>query len=247
LGYYYREDFMTTSNRFPTSYTILAGLAGAVAWVTPYLILPFIPGFPPYESPPYKIHLTELTISFSVAGMVATCLFLMGLGVLPFSKSYPRPALSPTTIFAALVGMAVGGAFAALFGFGIGFSPMGYSMMASLDVLGKVLDKGPEPFLSIGLVIGTALAAIITSSFSGFTKQLAPAKYSPSRATLDMALKASGMALIGRVLVCSIEFSSFASYTAFGQSTIFFFLVLMAGGALFGALTWVFCSSLKAV
>ena len=238
---------MTTSNRFPTSYTILAGLAGAVAWAAPYLILPFIPRFPTYKSPPYQIALTEVTISYSVAGIIAGGLFLIGLRVLPINRErYSRPAFSSAIVLAALVGMAIGGAFASIFGFGVGFSQTGYSMMASLGVLGKALDKGPEPFLSIGLVIGTALAAIIICSFSGIMKQFALSKNSPVRITLEIALKASGMALIGRLLVYTIEFSSFATYTTFGQSIVFFFLVLMAGGALFGTLTWIFCSRLKA-
>ena len=243
---------MKPSNRFPSSYSFLAALAGAVAWCAPYLmlpfirILPFIPRFPTYKSPPYSIYLTDLTISYAAAGIFASSLFLIGLRVLPINRErYSRPALSFTIVLAALVGMAIGGAFASVFGFGIGFSQPGYSMMYSLGVLDKALNTGPEPFLSIGLVIGTALAAIIICSFSGILKPFALSKNSPTRITLEIALKASGMAIIGRLLVYTIEFSSFATYTTFGQSILFLFLVFIAGGALFGALTWIFCSSLK--
>jgi hypothetical protein len=231
-------------NRFPASYTLLAALCGAVAWSVPYLVLPFIPRFPTYESPPYQINLAPLTISFFDGGLIAAVLFLIGLRYLSIrEKSHPGVALSFNTVIAVIGGMAVGGAFASLFGFGIGYSEWGYSRLISLDWL----DKLPEPYLSIGLVLGAAIAAIIVLLFSGLPKQLGPANGLSALAAAGIVLKTSGTALIGRALFCSIEFSSFVKYTTVGSHPIFFLVVAMSSGALFGALAWVFCTNINAV
>jgi len=239
---------MTTSNRYPTSYTILAGLAGAIAWGLPYPLspfipyIPFMPNFPIYESPPFQVHLLEFIISYSLAGVIAGGLFLIGLRFLPINRErFSRPALSFTIVLSSLAGMAIGSAFAILFGLGISSSQMGYSLAISLGFFNNL----PDPYLSIGLVIGTALATIIICSFSGIVNHLESLKISPNRITLEISRKVSFRALIVRFIAYLIEYSSFAKYT-FGESIILFMLFQVAGGALFGILAWTFCSRLKA-
>jgi hypothetical protein len=239
---------MTANRRYPISYTLLAGLAGAIAWGLPYPIspflylIPFIPDFPMYESPPFQVPLAELTFSYALAGIIAGGLFLFGIRFLPVNRErFSRPSLSLAIALSTMAGLAIGGALAILVGLLIGSSHTGL-MLA--DSLGFGFASS-EPYLSIGWVLGTALATIIVSSFSGITKQLSSVNYSPIRFTLKIALRVSGITLLIRLIACFVEFSSFVTYTI-GNSIIIFILFQVVSGTFFGILTWTSCSKLKA-
>ena len=239
---------MTAHRQYPIRYTVLAGLAGAIAWGLPYPLspfihlIPFMPDFPVYASPPFQVPLGELTYSYAHAGIIASGLFLLGIRFLPINRErYSRPSLSLPIILSTMAGSAIGGALAILVGLLIGSSPTGLMLAYSL---GFGFASG-EPYLSIGWVLGTALATIIVNSFSGITKQLSSVNHSPIQLTLKIALSVSGITLLIRLIACFIEFSSFVTYT-FGDSIMVFMLFQVVSGVFFGLLTWNYCSRLKA-
>lgn len=239
---------MTTNRRYPLSYTFLAGLAGAIAWGLPYPIspflhlIPFMPDFPVYESSPFQVPLAELTFSYALAGIIAGSLLLLGIRMLPINRErYSRPSLSPAIVLSAMAGLAIGGAFAILVGLLMSSSHTGYMLAAFLGFgSGSV-----EPYLSIGWVLGTALAMIIFGSFSGIMNPLAAVNHSPIQLTFKFALKVSVITLLIRLITCFVEFSSFVTYTI-GDSIIIFILFQVVTGAFFGILAWLSCSKPKA-
>lgn len=221
--------------------TAIAAAAGAIAWMGPFLILPFVPQFPEFSFPPFKVPLIEVAISYSYAGLIASALFLVALRRLRSSREgTSRPDLTNRTISSALLGAAVGGMVAALFGLGLGFSLWTRSLFLPLGIL----DKGPEPHLSVGIALGAGLSAMIFFHASDFLPKASELLPSPAQAATRMAIKISLIALACRTLYCLIQFSSFAIYTSVGQSTAFFLLNLAATGALFAVWTWKSCSSL---
>ena len=239
---------MIANRRFPVSYTVLAGLAGAIAWGLPYPIspllshIPFMPEFPVYESPPVQIPLAKLTFSYALAGLIAGGLFLFGIRFLPVNrKRYSRPSLTLAIVLSTMAGLAIGGALAILVGLLISSSYTGKMLAESLGFGFASI----EPYLSIGWIFGTALATIIVSSFSGIMKQLTPANDSPNQITIHLALRVSIITLLIRSIACIIEFSSIVTYTI-GNSIIIFILFQVVSGTFFGIFTWISCSKLKA-
>jgi hypothetical protein len=239
---------MTAHRRYPIRYTLLAGLAGAIAWGLPYPIspflhlIPFMPDFPVYESLPFQVPLASLTFSYALAGIIAGGLFLFGIRFLPINRErYSHPALSLTLVISTMAGLAICGALAILVGLLAGSSPTGLMLADSLSFG----FASSEPYLSIGWVLGTALATIIVSSFSAIMNQFMSVNESPMQLTLKIALSISGITLLIRLIVCFIEFSSFVTYTI-GDSIIIFILFQVVSGVFFGILTWNYCSKLKA-
>lgn len=238
---------MTTNARYPKSYTILAGLAGAIAWGLPYPLDPlmqlfrFMPDFPMYESPPFQIPLAKLTFSYAVSGIIAGGLFLLGIRFLPINRNrYFRPSLSLAIVLSTLAGLAIGGMVAILIGLLIGTSHTGYMLAYRLGFgIGSI-----EPYLSVGWGLGTALATIIFFSFSGLMKEFASVSDSSIRLTLKTALNVSIITLLIRAITCFIEFSSIVTYTN-GNSIIIFILSQLVSGLFFGIITWVSCSKFK--
>ncbi|TLN15394.1 hypothetical protein FDZ74_08460, partial [bacterium] len=99
---------MVANSRHSARYTILAGLAGAIAWGLPYPIspflhlIPFMPDLPEYSSPPFQVPLAKLTLAYALSGIIAGGLFLWGIR----SKNREgvfRPSLSPGIILPTLV------------------------------------------------------------------------------------------------------------------------------------------------
>lgn len=234
---------MSLSNRFPASYAVLAAVAGAVAWSCPFLVKLFVPRFPPYLAPPYRINLVELAIAYAVAAALGAGLFLVGLRLLPARAGRSaRPVLSPAVVLASLAAAAIGGAFAGLFGYGLGFSLRFRSLLLSFGAASKVLDWGPEPLLSLGIIIGTGLGVAIVMG-------VLLRRMLPDRRSIHLigegVLRASAMALLSRLLIYQVEFSSIVTYSSFGKSPAFFLSLLAFGGALFGALAWSTCARLQ--
>jgi hypothetical protein len=241
---------MNINRQYPVSYTIVAGLAGAIAWGFPYLVDPFLqlirfmPDFPIYEVPPFQVPLAKLTFSYALTGIIAGSLFLAGIRFLPINrKRYSRPAFSLATALSILVGLAIGGASAILIGLLAGSSYIGWKLA---DSLGFGFLSG-EPYLSIGWVLGVALAAIIIVFFSGIIWQLTLGKDSPLERTLKIALDISGIALVIRGIVCflHVAYLSFASNSRDFPIGIFL-LFQVVSGAFFGVYIWKYCSRLKA-
>jgi hypothetical protein len=239
---------MTANRRYPISYTILAGLAGAIAWGLPYPIspflhlIPFMPDFPVYESPPFQVPLAELTFSYALSGLIAGGLFLFGIRFLSINRErYTRPSLSRAIVLSSMAGLAIGGALAILVGLLISSSHTGFMVAAFLG-----LGSGSiEPFLTVGWILGTALAAIIFGLFSGIMKPTAPVKDSPIQLTLRIVVRVSSITLLIRLIAYLVEFSSFFIYTI-GDSILVFIFFQAASGVFFGILTWIFCSKLIA-
>jgi len=230
------------------SYIILAGLAGAIAWGLPYPLapflhlIPFMPDFPVYKSPPFLVPLARDTFSYALSGMIAGGLFLVGIRLLPINRDrYSRPSLSLPIVLSTLAGLAIGGALAVLVGLLIGSSPKGFVLAYSLGFGTSSI----EPYLSMGWVLGTALAAIIFGLFSGVMKQSVSVKDSPIQLTLKLALRVAGITLLIRLITCFVEFSSFVTY-AIGDSVIVFIAFQVVSGLFFGVVTWISCSKLKA-
>ena len=193
---------MTANRRYPIRFTILAGLAGLIAWGLPYPIspflhlIPFLPDFPSYESPPFQVPLAKLSFSYALAGMIAGGIFLFGIRFLPINRDrYSRPTLSFPIVLSAIAGLAIGGVVAILIGLLMGSSPTGYMLANNL---GFGTDS-IEPFLSIGWILGTALATIIFFSFSGLGKQFVSGNASRIQSTLKIALRVSGITLLIRL------------------------------------------------
>jgi hypothetical protein len=238
---------MTSNTRYPISYTILAGLAGAIAWGLPYPLDPlmqlfrFMPYFPMYESPPFHVPLAKLTFSYAVSGIIAGGLFLLGIRFLPVNRNrYFRPSLSLAIVLSTIAGLAIGGMVAILIGLLIGSSHTGYMLAYRLGFgIGSI-----EPYLSVGWGLGTALATIIFFSFSGLMEEFASVSDSSIRLTLKTALRVSIITLFIRSITCFIEFSSIVTYTI-GNSIIIFILFQLVSGLFFGIITWVSCSKLK--
>jgi hypothetical protein len=201
-----------------------------------------MPNFPVYESPPFQVPLAKLTFSYALAGIIAGGLFLFGIRFLPINRDrYSRPSLSLAIVLSAITGLAFGGIVAILIGLLIGSSPTGYVLAYDLGFGTNSI----EPYLSIGWILGTALAAIIFFSFSGLLKQFESVNYSLIQLTLKIALRVSGITLLIRLITCFIEFSSIVTYTI-GDSVIIFMLFQVMSGAFFGIFTWISCSKLKA-
>ncbi len=241
---------MNANRHYPVSFTLLAGLAGAIAWGFPFLIspfvhlIPFLPDFPEYYSPPIHVPLARLTFSYALAAIIAGSLFLSGLRFLPADRgSYSRPTLSLAIVLATLAGMTIGDGLAILVGLLMSSSPRGVILADSLG-FGFL---SAEPYLSIGLVSGTALATIIIGSFSGIMKQLGSASDSPLQRALKIALRVSLIALVIRSAVCFVEvqYLSFA-ISRLALPTDIFILLQVVSGAAFGIYTWNYCSKLKA-
>jgi len=237
---------MSVNKRYPVSYTLFAGLAGAISWSMPYLIAPFIRGFPQYAAPPFHLKRIQLTISYAIAAVIGGGLFLWGLHAIPLDPNrFSRPRLSTRIVLVTILGMAVANAFAISVGILSGYSIHGQRIMLALGTMMAGFNAYPEPFHTISTIIGAGLAVTIIMALSGVAKRSETAQRSPVSNTLRLVLKICGIALVGRLFVDLIEFSSITRYTAAGQSFLYFFLVLAAGGALFGALTWSACAKFK--
>lgn len=238
---------MTANRRYPFSYTVLAGLVGAIAWGLPYPIypflnlIPFIHHFPVYESPPFQVPLAGLVFSYALAGIFAGGLLLLGIRFLPINRErYPRPCLSIAIVVSTIAGLVIGGALAILVGLLMASSHTGLRLADSLGFgIGSI-----EPCLSIGWILGVFLAAIIIGSFSGIVKRLASEKDSPTQLTLKIAFKVSGITLLIRLITCIVEFSSIVTYSI-GNSIFIFMLFQAASGVFFGILTWNSMSRLR--
>ena len=201
-----------------------------------------MPDFPSYESPPFQIPLAKLSFNYALAGIIAGGIFLFGIRFLPINRDrYSRPSLSFPIVLSAIVGLAIGGVVAILIGLLMGSSPTGYMLANNLGFGTASI----EPFLSIGWILGTALATIIFFSFSGLGKQFVSGNASLVQSTLKIALRVSGITLLIRLITCLIEFSPFVTYTI-GNSIVIFMLFQAVSGAFFGIFTWISCSKLKA-
>jgi hypothetical protein len=246
---------MITKNRFPAGTTALAALAGAVAWAFPnlinpflfilYRIFPFLPDLPKYHPEPYTINLGDLTFSYSLAGIIAGALFLIGLRSLPVHRDRDsRPVLSLPIVVWTPISMAIGGAVASLFAYGVGFSPKFRGLMYFFEI-DPLDNRGPEPFLSAGLIIGVSFAAIMFLFFSGILKQYASAGNSSARIALGIVFRLSLIALATRFVISSFAFWSFFTYTPIGHSILFYFMIPIISGAIFGAWGWKSASRLR--
>jgi hypothetical protein len=234
---------MVANSRYPARYTILAGLAGAIAWGLPYPIspflrlIPFMPDLPKYSSPPFQVPLAELTLAYALSGIIAGGLFFWGIRSKSNEGAF-RPSLSPGIIFSTLAGLAAGGALAILIGLLLSTTPGGYRLAYSLGFgTGSI-----EPYLSLGRILGTALASFIIVSSSGIRKQFVPANGSPALPALKIVLRVAGITLAVRLVTLFVEFSSFIKYT-YGDSIMTFMLFQAASGMIFGIWAWRSCSS----
>ena len=143
---------MRTNNRFLSLFSIIAGIAGAIAWSAPYLIFHLLPTFPSYK-PGAGIHiqLVEDLISFSLAWSIAAGIFLLGIFALSCNfKVRLGTTLSPSNVVIVLAGAAIGGAFTGAIGSGVAYSPPVDFFMSLFDLQTML----PEPFLSIGFSTG---------------------------------------------------------------------------------------------
>jgi hypothetical protein len=238
---------MTANRRYPFSYTILAGLAGLIAWGLPYAIspfvsrIPFMPDFPVYSVPPYQVPLARLSFCYALAGIIAGGLFLFGIRFLPLNRNcYTRPSLSLAIVLSTLAALATAGVVAIVIGLLIGTSHTGFMMADNLGFgTGSI-----EPYFSMGWVVGTALATILFFSFSGLRKKLASANGSTVQSVLKIALIVAGITLLIRSITCFIEFSSAVTYTI-GDSILVFIIFQAVSGLFFGIFTWIAFSKLK--
>ena len=236
---------MKTDNRFPASFSIIAGIAGAIAWSAPYLIFQLLPTFPPY-TPGTGIHvpLVEDMISFSLGWSLATGTFLLGIFTLS-SKYKVRLGLtlSLSNVFAFLAGAAIGGAFASAIGSGIAYSPPVYFFVTFFDLQ----TMHPEPFLSIGFIFGAIIAASFISSFSNIFGESTISEESPIRITLSIVLIAFISALAGRIVISIFgEFFDYIIYLMDDLDLVIAILNSAIGGAVFGVLIWTFSTRSKA-
>ncbi len=103
--------------------------------------------------------------------------------------------------------------------------------------------RGPEPFLSAGLIIGITLASIITLGFSGIARRLSSASRSSVWIVWDVSLRMCLIAVAIRLAGYAIASCSFFQYGLlagdlldFDSSDSGIFLVMSSsiGGALFG-------------
>lgn len=238
---------MIESRRFPTSYTVLAAIAGAILWglaypISPFLhLIPFLPDFPVYASPPFQVPLLQLTFSYALAGLGAGSILLLGFRFLPANRErYSQIPVSPAVVLSTLAGLALGGMVAIQIGLLLGSSPTGYVLADRLGFGSSTV----EPYLSIGWVIGTALAALVVVSFSGLTRQLTAANRSAFRFAIKTTLVAAGVALLIRLLTSIVQFSSLVTYTL-GDSIGVFMIFQVVSGAIFGMIAWIFCSKIS--
>lgn len=230
---------------YPRGTTLLAAAAGALAWTLPlilggllYLIFPFLPRIPAYDVAPYHIPLGELTIGYSLGAAISGGLFLLGLRYLPMGRSRGgRPALSWRIVLSALFGLALGGAVTSLFAYGVGFMPDARHVTFLLDIDPQGV-RGPEPYMTIGLVLGVAFASCTFLPLSGILKQKGATGDSPFRTGLGMVRNLCIAALVTRLAISSFASWSFFTYSDFGEAILFYLLVPLVSGAIFGVWGW---------
>ena len=243
------ESIMDMNRRYPIRYTIIAGLAGAIAWGLPYPIspflqlIPFMPNFPVYEAPPFHVPLAELTFSYALTGIIAGSLFLLGIRSLPINRErYLRPSFSLAASLALLIGLAIGGAVAILIGLLAGSSYVGWTLAYGLGFGFLSL----EPYLSIGWVLGTGIAVSIFCFFSGVVKQFDPIHGTPFRSIYKIVLKAAMITLIVRSIACLAQMG-YLSFTSNYEIPLGVFMISQViSGAFFGICAWSYFSRFKA-
>lgn len=231
---------MTTGNRYPARFLLLAGVAGAMAWGLPYLLAPFTRmisfwlKIPEYVSPPYHVQLGDRVIGYFLAGILAGGLILLGLRYLSIdSEHFTRPRLSQALTLAVLAGMGISGALAILFALGYGYSQPGYSLfftMQRLNYFFGIYSELPEPFLSIGLIFGAALAVVPASLV----------EKNGARRTLTIALGVFWRVLVVRLILYLVEGSSIMKF-AIGKSISTFITFELVAGLLAGMWVWALC------
>lgn len=230
---------------YPRGTTFLAAIAGALAWTLPlilenflYLIFPFLPDIPLYDAGAYRIRLGELTIGYSLGAVIAGGVFLLGVRFLPMGRSGgQRPALSWRTVLAVLLGLALGGVATSMVAYGLGFTLDAQHLMFQLDI-DPVGVRGPEPYMTVGLVLGVAVACVLFLALSGILTQNAEARHNAFRTGLGMVRNLCIAALVTRFLISSLASWSFFTYSAFGESILFYLLVPLVSGTLFGVWGW---------
>jgi hypothetical protein len=236
---------MTISKRYPGSYTLLVGVSGAAVCSLPFLMLPFIPlifplirMLPDYPTPPYTIKLPELFTSFILGGLLAGGIFLLGVRRAKVDEERQRKlAVTRRVTLATLTGITAGAALACLVGFGYGYSGTGRTALSVLGDYYHRSELGLEPAYSLGAVLGVGLGAAVICLLSGTFKEAL------GRRMLAVSLMAAGAALLGRVLVYMIQFSSIVTYSSLGESVLFLIGLQAAAGALSGAIAWKACTA----
>ena len=236
---------MRTNNRFLSLFSIIAGIAGAIAWSAPYLIFLLLPTFPSYN-PGTGVHvpLVEDIISFSLAWIVAAGAFLLGIFTLSGNhKIRLGTILSLPNVFVVLAGAALGGVFTSAIGSGVAYSPPVDFFMNFFDLQTML----PEPILSIGFIFGSIIAVGFISSFSNIFAESAISKESPIGTTLSIVLITFVSALVGRIVVGifgAILDSIFFLIIRFDFVVVVLYSAI--GGAIFGVLMWMLSTRLKA-
>ena len=240
---------MNMNKRYPFIYTIIAGLAGAIAWGLPYpispflFLIPYMPDFPIYDSPPFQVPLAKLTFCYALSGIIAGSLFIFGIRFLPINRErYSRPAFSSRIALALIVGMTIGGAIAILLGLLVDSSYVGWTLADALGFGYLSL----EPYLSIGWVLGSTIAVIIFEFFSGIFKQIDSINSIPFRNAYNIVIKVASIALIIRSIVCLFQMGYLAFSSAYEIPIGVFLILQVISGAFFGVYTWNFFSSFKA-
>ncbi len=224
----------------PRIIALFAAIGGAIAWGAPPLLLPLIPSYPPYSpSPGLEVHFLELVLSYSLAAAVGGGVFL--LGSLAVGRRW-QPLVSRIPVLPLLAGLAVGGALAAAIAVGIGYSIPVEVFMTFFGLQ----DRLPEPMLSIGLIMGAGVSALMIVSLVDVPERLHLAATSRLRGPFALPMIAACAALGGRVLAGFIDLLSFPPILIFGSTPTVLFLDSIAGGALYGYLVYFAYSRLKA-
>ncbi len=200
---------MSVVTQSPARIKILAAIAWAAAWGPPLAAGRMF--FPLYHRGAISIPFGDLVVAFSFWWAMAGAILLITLT----GPDGSLPAGSRRIVVATLAGMVTGGVTAALVACGMGFSLHSVALMLDLDVwpLGY---RGPEPFLSAGLIIGITLAIIIALGFSGIARRLSSASRSSVRIVWDVSLRMCLIAVAIRLAGYTIASSSFFQYGLLG-------------------------------
>jgi len=161
-----------TKYSFPTTrLLILAGLTGSLSWITPYLLMLIFPIYFYYSreiglerggpniSYPTNMNLLILHVGSVVSFMLAWMIIALILFFIQ-SRTIYRGMKGFIDGFIVLLGGAVSGLSAGFIGYQVGYSNTMYRIMGIFDIS----DRLPEPFMSLGFMVGSGLFALIISS-----------------------------------------------------------------------------------
>jgi hypothetical protein len=143
-----------------TRISMLAGVCGSFAWGAPMLIQRFLPRFVNLPFPANTLaFLLEEILAYTVGALLASYFYLLILREL---RVIHLDNVSNEPIIYSFISYTMGGIITALIGLGLASSQLAENLLSLFDIS----SVWPEPFLSVGLILGavtTVLFLILTT------------------------------------------------------------------------------------